>query len=359
MNAYPGFSVVLKQDSNILRLPDADPGRRSSSITVLSPSLLLQAQRDAHDYSLAYNADIGRYGNSSEDDYVDHNFLGEAVLELSTRAKLTIRPKYLIGHDDRGSTYGALTTEPNTWHSTDLDASYAYGAQDARGKAVLELGYTDLQYQNNRSVTVDYDKKLNEVAGTFYFRVQPKTYLLVHAKHTGIEYQQPGSLLNSKENRYMLGVKWEASAQTTGEVRVGQLHKKFDSSLKSYTGGSWEGAVHWSPMAHIKVDMLTSKQTNESTLLGSSAIVSGNFGANVSYVVNDRVTLRANGYRLKEDFTGVSRADHTDTFGLSADYEFRSWLLGGVEYTNSARDSNSPLDEYRRNIFMLSLKTVL
>lgn len=356
---YPGIGVVLKNDSNIFRYGDTDPDKRSSKITVLSPSLVLQARKDADTYLLTYNADIGRYSNSSADNYVDQKFLGEAEMELTTHSTLTIQPEYLTGHDDRGSTFGAATAEPNTWHSSGLNGSFSYGAEEARGNAMFALGYTDLQYRNNRDVTTAYDRQVASAGGTFYFRVQPKTSLLVSAKHTAIAYKQTGSLLNSKEDRYMVGLKWEATAQTTGEIKIGQLQKKFDSTLPAYSGGSWEGDVRWSPVTYVNVDLISSRQTNETTLLNSSTILLSNSGANVAYDLYDRVTLHANGYRTKEDFAGVGRIDHTNTWGLKAEYKFRSWLIGGAEYTSSAKISNNSLNDYSRNIFLLSVRTVL
>lgn len=359
VTAYPGFGLVMKSDSNISRVGDADPAKLSSKIAVLSPSLVLQAQMDADTYLLAYAADIARYSNSSPDNYVDQQFIGLAELGLSMRATLKIQPEYMIGHDDRGSTFGTPTVEPNTWHSTGLNGSFSYGAEEARGHVVLDLGYTAYQYQNNRTVTADYDKKLTSVGGTIYFRVQPKTSLLANAKLTNISYKQIGPIPDGNEQRFLVGVKWEATAQTTGEVKIGQLQKKFDSIFPSYTGGSWEGDVRWSPVSFVNVDLVSSRQTNETTLLGSSTILLSNSGANVAFDLSDRVTLHAKGYRSKEDFVGANRVDHTNTWGLKVEYNFRSWLVFSTEYTNSAKTSNDALNDYSRNIFMLSVRTVL
>ena len=359
VTAYPGFDLALIYDSNILRYGDANPDKRSSRITVFSPTVVLQAEKGAQVYSLAYIADIARYSNSPADNYVDQEFHGLAELGLSIRSTLTIRPGYLIGHDDRRSTFGTPTTEPRTWHSTGLNGSYSYGAEGARGRLVFDLGYSGLQYQNNRAITVAYDRKLTSVGGSFYLRARPKTSMLVTAKHTGISYQQIGSIRNGNEQLLLAGVKWEATAGTSGEVKAGRLQKNFDSTAQSYSAGSWEGDVRWSPVSYIKVDLVSSRRTNESTFAGSSAILTSNSGANIAYELNDRVTLHANGYRVKEDFVLASRVDHTDTWGLRVEYHFRSWLVGGVEYTNSARTSSDPLNDYTRDIFMLSVGTEL
>lgn len=359
VTAYPGIGVVWKNDSNISRLGDANPNKRSSKITVWSPSLLLQAEKGAHDFSLSYLADIGRYGNSPADDYDDQSVIGLADLGLSTRATLTIEPSYLIGHDDRGSTFGAATTEPNTWRSTGLNGSFTYGAEQARGRVVLDLGYTDHQYQNNRVVTTAYDRKMNSVGGTFYLRVQPVTSLLVAAKRTDFSYRQVGSLLDSTEQRFWAGVKWDASAKFSGEVKVGKLQKKFDSGLQPYSAGSWSVDVRWSLAPYVNVHLISSKQSSETTLPGSSTILLSNSGANVAYDLSDRVTLHVSGYRSKEDFVGTTRVDHTDTWGLKVAYQFRSWLIGGAEYTDSGKTSSNSLNDYSRNLFLLSIRTTL
>ena len=358
---YPGLGLAEKSDSNILRLNDADPNKKSSRITILSPSVDMRAKQSGNEYSLDYGADIGRYSNSSIDNYIDQRLLGLVNLGLSTRSTLNIQPEYKIGHDDRGTTYGGFTamTEPNTWRSSGLKGSFAYGAEEARGQAVFDLGYNNRQYQNNRTVTTAYDRKLTKIGGTFYLRVQPKTQLLVNAKHTGISYADSASLLSGNELSLMVGVKWEASAQTSGEVRAGQLRKSFDTTYPTYTGGSWEGNVRWTPVTYINVDALTSRQPVETTLTGSSAIMVSNSGANVGYDLNEQLTMNVNGYQMKEDFVGAGRNDTTKIFGLKAEYKFRSWLVGAAELTNSKKTSSDPLNDYKRNIFMLSLRTVL
>lgn len=357
--AYPGLALQLKHDSNISRVPDTSPNKHSSSVAVLSPSVMLQADKDVYVYSLSYIADIGRYNNSSADNYVDQTFLGVAEIGLSTSLTLLIKPKYLISHDERGATFGAFTVEPNKWTSRGVSGSLAYGGDEARGKALLDVGYSDQQYQNNRTLTMAYDKSQVNVGGTYYLRVQPKTWLLLHAKQTDISYKLVNSPLSSREERFMMGLKWEATAQSSGEVKIGQLQKKFDSTYATINSITWEGDVSWSPVTFVKVDLLSSKFSNETTLLGSSTILTGDTGADVAYDLNDRVTLHVTGYQVKEDFVGASRVDKTNSFGFKAEYKFRSWLLVGAEYSNSAKTSSTSANEYKRNILMFNMHSML
>ncbi|MGC2166045.1 MAG: outer membrane beta-barrel protein [Gallionella sp.] len=360
VSAYPGVAVVGKYDSNITQQPDNDPGKITSKVMVLSPEVILQAEKNANKYSFIYSADIGQYSNSSKDNYVDQHYVGLAEFGLSSRSVLKFQPEYLIGHDDRGSTFAsAIGPEPNLWHSTLLAGSFSYGAEEARGHLDVDLGYTDIQFRNNVAVTDAYNRNLTNEGGTFYFRVLPKTSVLVNARHTGISYKLPGSELNGNEQQLRAGIKWEATALTKGEVQIGALRKTFDASTSPmYSGSSWQADVLWSPLTFVDVNLLSSKQASESTLVGSSALIASNSGANVSYKLNDRLTLQANGFQLKQDFVGTNRSDTTNTFGLKAEFKMHSWMIGG-EYTNDVKNSSDPGFDFKRSIFTLSVRSPL
>lgn len=269
-------------------------------------------------------------------------------------------PNFMKGHDPRGSTFGAATAAPNTWSNSGLGGSWTYGAEEARIRTILDLGYNSRTYDNNRSITTAYDSALTSVGGTVYFRVMPATSLLLNAKRTGINYKDSASLLDGSEQRFMTGLKWDATAQTTGEIKVGQLQKKYDSStLTSYTGAIWEGAVRWSPVSYVNVDVFATRSPVETTLAGSKAINIGNTGMNVAYDLNDRVKLSLSGSQVKEDFIGLTRVDTTNNFGLKADYKIRNWLIGSAGYTNAAKTSPGGIADYKRGIFAVGVRSAL
>jgi hypothetical protein len=65
-------------------------------------------------------------------------------------------------------------------------------------------------------------------------------------------------------------VVWEATAKTTGTVRVGWLDEKFaDSLYPSFSSPNWDVAICWSPLAYSHFDLST-KRSAESpvNLLG-------------------------------------------------------------------------------------------
>lgn len=356
VTAYPGLSIVEKSDSNIF---SSNANKRSSLVTVVTPSIMLQAKKAADAYSLTYNAAIGNYSHSSPDNYVDHNLLGAAELSVSTRASLKILPEYKVGHDDRGTTFGPGTATPNTWHSTGISGSFSYGAEGARGSIVLDAGYQDRQYENNRVVTVAYDKTLSDLAGAFYFRMSPKISSFVQVTNTHIAYKDVASTLNGDERRYLVGATWDATAQTSGSFKIGQLRKNFDLAARTdFTGTGWEGNVNWSPREFIRVDWITGRKPSESTGVGNFVLVTNNM-LDLGYDLTERTTLHFNAGKVTEDFKGNGRSDDTRSYGLKVEYKLRSWLVGGVEYTDSVKTSTAPTSDYNRNVFTVSLRTRL
>ena len=84
---------------------------------------------------------------------------------------------------------------------------------------------------------------------------------------TDIDYllSNPNS---GREIRYYAGVTWEATAATTGTVKLGRLERKFDGGQPKFTGPSWEAAVFWSPRTYSKFDLYTARFTTEASGLG-------------------------------------------------------------------------------------------
>lgn len=368
---FPGLSVVESSNSNLFR---SDAYKISSLITVASPSVLLQAYKGADEYSLAYNADVGRYAQSSSDNYVDQDLLGTAKLAFSTRASLQLSPELKAGHDERGSTYGGisttglLTATPNTYHKTGGAGTFTYGADGSRGRIELSEDYRDVQYRNSRNFTAGLDKTLNDLSGTFYYRVSPKVSTFVQISDTRIAYKDTSTTLSGSERDYLLGATWEATAQTTGKFKIGQLQKNFDlASRTTFKGVSWEGDIRWNPREFVYVDWVTGRKSYESTGIGNFVLTTNN-SLDFGYDLNAVTRLHLNLAKVTEEFVGTPRYDSTPTYGLKAEYKLRKWLVAAAEYDKNVKTSTgyaglggyigaSP--NYTQNIFLVSIRSVL
>jgi hypothetical protein len=229
---------------------------------------------------------------------------------------------------------------------------YAYGAPTAQGRLEVYASQMMKRYQNNRDRTATADRDDTEYGTAAYWRVSPKTSIVGEVRGTEIDYQitSPNS---GKELRYYGGITWEATAATSGSVKLGRLERKLDGGQPKFTGPSWEAAVYWSPLTYSKVDLYTSRFTNESTGLGSF-IVSDATGANWSHAWNSVFTTNAIARYQRDKYEGYDRDDDVTTLGLRASYKFRRWMTLGAEYQYSKRDSSIPTNNYNKDLWLLS-----
>ena len=345
---YVGLGVA--HDDNLFQ---TNTNQKSSTLYVTSPGFKLDARSPNSVIQLGYQSQIGRYVQSEDDNYVDHTVRAQADMAFGARTFLRLGYDYIRSHDPRGSTDRAISTRPDRYVLYVPSATFAFGAPGAQGR--VEVYYADghKSYLNNRATTASADRDTTEYGTAFYWRVMPKTYVLAEVRQTDISYELSNSPFSGYERRYYGGVSWEATAATTGTLKVGQLRRNFDSGLPSRTVTSWEGLITWAPRTYSTFDFYTSRQTNESTGLGNFILseVSGvTWNHAWSSVLNTAVLLR---YQ-RDEYQGFNRTDDTKTLGLKVGYRFRRWLVFGAEYNYNQRDSNQNINEYDKNIYMLT-----
>lgn len=331
----------------------------SSPFYILSPGFLLDARDASKIFQLSYQAAIGHYSDSEDDNYVDHTLRSSVDFAISRRQALRLGYDAVRGHEARGTTdRGAASTRPDKYRLTTPSILYAFGTPGAQGRLEAWYGDAHKRYTNNRATTTFADRDSEEYGASFYWRVMPRTHALVEVRRTNIDYTNPASIFDSREERVYGGVTWEATAATSGTIKVGTLRKKFDAGLPRFSGTSWEGLVTWSPRTYSRLDLYTSRQPTEASGLGTF-ILSETLGATWTHGWNSLVSTSVNARYQKDEYQGFNREDEIKSLGVTVGYKFRRWLTLGAEFTHTNRDSNVPTSEYDRNLWMLTAKMTL
>lgn len=352
----PYFNLSFGRDDNLFL---AQNNVRSSQMQVYNPGAVLEATGKASKFGLGYDLKIGKYSSSSDDDYTDYKAFGTAEFALSQSMGLKLAGDYSVGHDPRGSTDRGVAGVPDEYRTSGPSVLFAYGANDAKGRFELEAGAVAKRYQNNRATTFTSDRDNDSFAGRFFLKVAPKTSLLVEARREKVDYSISTSTQDSTETRYLVGVTWEATAATSGTIKVGQIKKDFSSAARSdFSGSGWEANITWKPLSYSAFDFFTSKSFNEATGLGNF-LLNTRSGTTWNHKWSEDLTSAVNFSRSDDEFSGNPRKDKTDSLGLKLNYKVSRWLTVGGEYTNSKRDSNATGFNYKKNLYMLTFGAVL
>lgn len=350
--AIPYLGAGLGYDDNLFFTPSNE---KDSYLWVLGPGVRVDGRDRNKVIQLSWQNQIGRYTSSPDDNYVDNTARAQFDMAFDAHNFLRVGYDFILAHEPRGSTDRPFGGRPDRYRQAGPVFTYALGAPGAKGR--IELYYSDpiRHYLNNRDFTTASDRNVPEYGGAFYFRVGPRTYVMAEARQTDVRYEEPGSPLTADERRYYAGITWEATAATTGTIKVGQLRRDPQNTDEpTFTGTSWEGLISWAPRSYSKFDLYSARQTNESTGLGNF-ILTSIAGLAWTHGWSSFITTSIDARYQKDDYKGFDRTDKYKVLGLRAGYKFRRWLTVGAEYTHTTRDSNIDTFEYDRNLYLITL----
>ncbi len=374
---YPEADLTFKSNDNIYSQATT---KKSSNITVLAPQVKLEAKTGPHTFDATYRVEHGVYSSSSSNNFTDQALTANAAWVFSGRSGLKLNAEHRLGHDDLGSIPGVATHgNPDEWRQSSFGAVASFGAEGAQGRIEAEAGVVNKQYDNFKSDSfgnpdnTKRDRDDAKVGATFYWRIMPKTQLLFQAAQTKVDYKQGSFIgaggvaswttLDSTDRKYLLGVTWEAAAKTTGFFKVGNLKKDFsDSTLRDFSGTSWDVKVKWSPLTYSEFDFTTARVANESTI--GNASIDSKYGVDWSHTWNSKLSSAATYSNTKTDYqynsgVAVQEVDKTDAFGLKLNYQWTRNVKLGVGYDYTNKTSNVATYEYKRNIFSLFLNAAI
>jgi hypothetical protein len=358
LQVIPQINVQVGHDDNIY---STETNKVDSVITVINPSVQLVLEKDLDVYSLNYAVKQGIYEHDSADNYTDHDLTAQARLDFNIRNRLELLARYLKTHEDRGTglNQGSAATanpEPVEYHENTLSAKYSFGGLEAKGRIDVTGQLVDREYDNFRSQTEGKDRQTASASATFYYRVMPKTSLLFEVNYEDIDYDLATITLDSVETEYLLGATWEATAKTTGIVKVGYAEKDFSSAARDDDDGlSWELSMQWAPKTYSVVTFVTSKEEEETDGTGNY-IDTTSWSLNWQHDWNDKVISRASYGQSDSDYVSSTRKDESTNYGLGVTYKMRRWLDLGLDYNYSDRDSNIADTDYDKNAVYLSLQ---
>lgn len=360
----PTVDFGFRYDDNVIR---SNANKINSWSQIISPQVVMLSSFSTSQVRVGYRMRNERFFSSSQDNYTDHFFNAAVDFELNSRHRLDIGIDYTDGHEDRGTGFSigraqTLAT-PDKFKQGEFDMLYSYGAFNADGRLDINFNITNRDYDLNTPQYLIRDRAFTTIGGTFFYRIGAVTDATFDIIYQDVNYKfdlDVSSPLDSEQISYLVGLQWEATAQTSGFAKIGYQEKNFDSPLREdFTGVDWAAGVIWEPLEYSTVEVTTSNDTNETN-------GEGNFIRGRDYAIEwrhdwlERLRSSASYTWGTDRYEGQSgsfdiREDDLVRFRASLYYQFRRWMNIEVGYIYDQRESNRTVIEYDRNQFIINL----
>lgn len=353
---YPAAFAAFGYNDNLLS--DATKSIGSSFVNV-APQVIAELKHKGDRYTAKASLDATRYANSSEDNYANSAFELAGDNYFSSRARAGWSIGQVNNADPRGSNNRAISTEPDRWHATNANGRMIYGAPEAQGRVEVDLGTQVKTYDNNRVNTDVADLTLNSFAGRAFYRLGTRTLALVELRNANANYASALSTDSNTERRYYAGLTWEATAATTGIVKIGRMTKDFEFAGKEgFSGSSWEATVRWLPRTYSAIDFTTARSTADASGFGDYIL---NTSTDVvwNHKWTQSLSSRISAGVLTSEYGGTNRTDTANNYALTVDYAVLRWLKVGVDLARTDNSSTDASAAYKRNVTMFTLNASL
>lgn len=359
----PSLQVHERYDDNFRAVEDHV---ESSWITTVSPTFTLKAEGHKSHFELKYRSDSEIVHSSHDDDNTDHYLTAEAALQFDVRHRLKLNAGYQRIEqidsensdnyaDDRSS--NTSNDENDKYSIISAGALYSFGARGARGQIDLGAKHERLRYQNRNHVNDDLERESTTLNSVFYVRVAPKTRALMEARYTDHNYLSYDAR-NSENLALLGGLTWEATAKTTGTVKIGGEKKRFEESgIDDMSTSMWEVGIDWKPRSRSTFSLATRQAIDENyeSGIGASAVKSTSTTLEWKHDWSARLSSKTAYTRSEREYQDYDRDDDFDAFELGLTYKLRRWLNVGIGYKYASNDSSRVGESYDRNIYLFSI----
>jgi hypothetical protein len=351
---YPSVKLSVGRDDNVRATAEAP---LSATVTTLAPTLKAEAQRGSGLYSLTYGGTYTRYSGYQEDSTNHHDLTATGAHTYSARSRLNWSLGWQDAVDPRADAVGA-STEPDQWRGLNLSALYSYGAQQAKGRIETDYRYSNKRYQNNLDTTANSDVDTHQVGARYFWRVMPRTQLVAEARLGSAAYRVNKANDNT-DTRLLGGVTWEATAKTTGSVKLGYQSKRFDAPGKAdASGATYEASVNWKPLSYSTWTLTASRAADDALSTGDYE-QSRNLGLSWSHSWGPALSSRLSVSDASTQYVNDPRQDDTLSTSAGLSYSLGRRYSLGLDLARTQRDSSLPNSNYKRSTVMVSLNAAL
>lgn len=349
---YPNVELDLGYDDNVGR---TQRNTDSSVFGMLKPELQWNGVFGKHLVRIGYLGEYANYFDISDENYRDHFLGGDVTLDLTQKLNVNGGVAYSQGHESRGVSGAANSgLKPNEWEQWSAKLEALYGRRIATAQIGARYEYFNRDYTNNNQFLRNNDTNTLTLIG--FYNLGPKTRLLIEPSISEVDYTNPASNQDNTKRKILAGVTWDATAKTSGTVKVGKYDTSYDN-LPDTDGLAINANVIWKPKTYSKVTLRASNDSYDSSIGGASSYDAAIIGVDWEHDLSDITQLQAGAEYESDDYSGASREDDFVSAYVGLSRAVTRNITVGARYEFETRDSSIPLNDYDDNTFLIGVKT--
>ena len=324
---------------------------------LVRPEAVFTRQTRQVDLALFGRGEYGMFdAPGSEDDYLDGITGFRLGATPTLRNRFFVDAAYQLGHDPFGidRTEDAATTgiTLDRWTQVTGSAHYRYGAPGARINAEVGLAKVDKEYTTNETATQPLGYGATTVDYALFYNYSPKTAALIDFSRSHVELDAPfPSAIDDRSGqlyRARVGMRWLATAKTSGDVRVGYRRRAFDNAPETLEALDWSAGVQWSPTPPMTFELDSARSEQQSYRADAQVIDVRSTALTAARSFTSKTKGRLRLQQTRSTFFGSGRVDDSQGIAVNVERRANSRLTWVADLAYDTRDSTVDVREYDR-----------
>ena len=341
---------------------------RSVAGAILSP--VVEYTRDSASTTIGITAkgEFAAYSYGNEDNYADSFGSASMNFNLPRNLVLGFTGVAEYGHDP----FGTTRTEGQSSQNQTLDEWSQYtgsvaliGGQVESSRLGFELKYASLarEYQTNEASTQFLDRQFDSASLSLLYHFSPKLSVLTQGTFRNLDYDQvrAGTIDRSgKATVGLVGVRWAATAKTSGDIRIGRGQWMPDSAAVADIDSSYyDASITWGPTKRTTLQFDAAREYTPTYRFDAIYIDAQTFSLRWtelwSYRWSTALTL---GYS-ERDFVGAKEEHQIVSVTARLSYQLDRGLNVYVSSRYLDRDAINVSEQFETNSAMIGLEAKL
>ncbi len=348
---HVGLRVAETLDSNIYTKPDSEV---DDYIALISPGVLFTVKTQRQKLELGAGADTSMYSENDDENFTATGYKAKYSLRSTSGISFSIDDLYGTSEDPRPE---QNVGERKKHFTNKVEGKFGYIFPSK--KFSTEFFAKEFHLEYDEVADEGLNRKDREYGVGMYYRVLPKTSLLLEYSHGTKEYiDQVVSLTDSRSNFYRFGIKWDATAKMNGALKIGYEDRTYpEIDYEKSKAPVIDGDVQYKITESTKLKFIARFGIDETAYQGNAGLSNSltydhqEVGVGIKSKLLNRITFDITVRAVSDEYEHIdvaksdSRKDTIHYFDATVTYDFIKNLSAGIGYSVKGKESNDPLQE--------------